>query len=166
MQNLRTCENGYDSTLPLRMLKLRVEAIAENWNVLKGPIEMSLPPLSSPTETPDRMTRVLECLLAGTLECHVFFKVIQGEIFIYGLVVLAVVGNIEDSGKHLLIYAAWGHTKFLFENGLMQCLDLVRKYAFGKGCKTIIAYSSNPFVIRCVKEAGGNSDYRLLTLEV
>lgn len=166
MQNLRTCEEGYDSSLPLRMLKLNVNAIAENWPVLKDPIEVSLPPLSVPTEAHDRMTRILECLLAGTLECHIFFKVIGGETFIYGLVVLAVVGNIEDSGRHLLIYAAWGHTKYLFENGLMQCLNIVRDYARGQGCKTIVAYSANPFVVRCIKEAGGNSDYRLLTMEV
>lgn len=166
MPNPQICDKGYDSEVPLRMLRLKAEAIADNWPVLRGPIEVSLPPLTVPTESYNRMTNILGCLLAGTLECHIFFKVIKGETFVYGLTVLAVGRNIEDTGDHMLIYAAWGHTKYLFENGLMQCLGLIRKYAYGRGCKAIITYSANPFVIRCIKEAGGNADYRLLTLEV
>lgn len=149
----------------LRMIKLLPHGIADNWPEFRPLIEMCLPPLSYPMEVATRMTGILEALVSGKMELHVFFKYVEDAPFSFGFIVTTILSAFESDVKNLLIYAFYGHRKMLTNGDMMRGIDLIKKYARGVGCKSIVAYSNMKPIIELMKSAGANVDYTMISLE-
>lgn len=147
------------------MMRLTPDGISRTWHELKMPIELSLPPISNPSENPARMTRILEDLLMGSLQCFIFYVKQDSKTVPFGMCITAIIDAIGGN-RSLLLYAAYGHTSFIKGSGLVSCIKKLSEYASGQGCNSITAYSNIPTVIDAIRDLGGNTDYRLLTLEV
>lgn len=162
MEAKEVCEDISD----VRMIKLLPHGIAEEWPTLKQAIEISLPPLTVPTESESRMTGVLEALLSGTMELHVFFKLIKGRPFSYGFIITAKIFSIESAHSNLLVYILYGHRKLMAAEEFAKCLEMTKKYARSIDCHGIIAYTKMKSVKDTFTDLGFNTEYTIMMSEV
>ena len=149
----------------LLMAKLTPEAISNTWPELRKVIELSLPPVKSPGQNANRMTYILESLLIGKLSCYSFYEMREGLPFAYGVCVTSVITSVEGI-QNLLIYAAYGHSKYIGGDSRITFFNKMKEIARMERCENIILYSSIPAIIETVKSVGGSADYRLLIMEV
>lgn len=56
----------------LRMLKFYPDQVARHWEKIGYAIEQALPPIADSRKSESRMNEILESILAGKLEVHVF----------------------------------------------------------------------------------------------
>lgn len=155
-----------DDGSELLLALLTPEAISRTWPDLRVAIESALPPLSHPTQALDRMTSVLESLLTGRLVCHALYKIIDGQVYSFGIVVTAVVYSYESTQNNLLIYALYAHPKYITGDYGKKFIDKMNELAVGNRCKSIIYYTARTELILATKRLGGNADYTMCTLEV
>lgn len=149
----------------LHLLKMFPDQIAKYWYELCPMVEESLPPMTD-SNADNRMTGVLQALLAGRLEMFQFYDQNENEeAKIIGLAILSVVENIDYTSKDLLIYSvyAYGPTS---RAEVVGGFKLIAEYAKGIGCTAVTAYTTLPGLIRYIKSLGGSTDYTFLRLEV
>lgn len=163
MEKQEVCEEISE----LRMIKLLPHGISDNWPELRHGIEASLPKFSETSvQQPDRMTRILEGLLAGELEIHVLYKLIQGRPFSYGFVMIGIVDSVDGTHKDLLIHTYYGHRKMLSSGDFVHGIDILREYAKFKGCVNVVTYARREFYQNYLASIGFNTDFIYAVLEV
>lgn len=155
-----------DDGSELLMARLTPEAISNTWPDLRAAIESALAPIPDPVKFMKRREHILESLLSGKLMCHSFYKMIDTVPYAFGIVVTTVIHSIDDGEDILLIYAVYGHPKYVTGDYAEKFFGKMGEFAIGIGCKRIMAYSNIKEVIDAIKRLGGNADYTLLSLEV
>lgn len=155
-----------DDGSELLMIRLTPEAISNTWPDLRSAIESALAPIQDPIKSMKRREHILESLLSGKLMCHSFYKIIDGNPYAFGVVVTTVIFSIDDGEQCLLIYAVYGHPKYVSGDYAEKFFNKMNEFASGIGCKKIMAYSNIKEVIDAIKRLGGNANYTLLSLEV
>lgn len=165
MEIKEICEEEVISEI--RMIKLLPHGISENWPDLKRCIELSLPKVGNiPDQRPERMTMILEELLAGSMEIHVFFRLIKNVPFTYALVLTSIVMSVDGTHTDLLIHCFYGHRKMITNGDLEFGLNLLSQYARGKGCTSIVTYASREFYQQFLASIGFNTDFIYAVREV
>ena len=155
-----------DDGSELLMIRLTPEAISNTWPDLRVTIESALAPISDPMKSMKRREHILESLLSGKFMCHSFYKMIDGNPYAFGVVVTTVIFDLDNGEEILLIYAVYGHPKYVTGDYAEKFFNKMKEFATGIGCKKIMAYSNIKEVINAVKRLGGSADYTLLSLEV
>jgi len=155
-----------DDGSELLMARLTPEAISNTWPDLRAAIESALAPISDPMKFMKRREYILESLLSGKLMCHSFYKIINNTPYAFGVVVTSVIRSLDDGENILLIYAVYGHPKYVTGDYAEKFFGKMKEFALGVECKRIMAYSNIKEVIDAIKRLGGNADYTLLSLEV
>jgi len=149
------------------LLKLFPDQITRYWEDIKAAVQAAVPPLAQSEQA--NMTQFLENLLMGRL--HVWVLVEQkgeGPEATYdtkAFVITTIWKDIGTGARNLLIYALYGYSLIseeLWRDGL-ACL---RKFARAENCHQIVAYTRVPRIVEVVRLLGGDTDTRLITLEV
>lgn len=155
-----------DDGSELLMARLTPEAISNTWPDLQVAIESALPYIANPIDKMKRREYILESLLSGKFICHSMYKMINNSPYAFGVVVTSVLRSVDDGENNLLIYAVYGHPKYITGDYADKFLGKMNDFAKGLGCKRVIAYSNIKEVIESVKRLGGGADYTLLSMEV
>jgi hypothetical protein len=149
------------------LLKLSADQISRYWEDIKAAIIAAVPPLG--TTDQGAVSQFLENLLMGRLQAWLLVEQQgEGERAVFNIKALAVTTVWRDLGtgaKNLLIYALYGYSfvePALWKDGL----GALKKFAEAEGCHQIVAFTKVPRVLQIVKELGGESEMRLVTLEV
>lgn len=149
------------------LLKLSADQISRYWEDIKTALVAAVPPLGQSDQA--HVSQFLENLLLGRLQAWLLIeKKGEGEQVTYDIKALTVTTVWRDLGtgaKNLLIYALYGYSfvePALWKDGL----EALRKFARAEGCHQIVAFTKVPRVIQIAKELGGDSETRLVTLEV
>lgn len=149
----------------LRMLKFYPDQIARHWGKIGYAIERALPPIVDSRMSNDRMNKILESILAGKIEVHVFVIYEDEHPIVYGIMSTALTNAVDSDNKELLIYSAYA-SKSLSRELIFEALELVRKYAKSQGCVAISGYTNIEGVKRLFEIMGGSSSFTYLRLEV
>lgn len=153
--------------MELRIVKLLPHSISEEWPMLRRIIEVSLPRFNeTPDQRPERMTRILEGLLSGSLELHAAFKLIRGMPIIYGFILLSIVLSVDTTHTDLLIHSFYGHRKMIEDGDFKIGFDILERYAKSKGCTNIVTYARREFYQEFLKNIGFNTDFVYAIKEV
>lgn len=142
------------------LIKLLPQNIADNWELLREAVRKSLPPIAG--ESPDKMNKILESLLVGTMTCWIRVNEV-GDI--YGVGITQEIYDLPSDTKNLLIYCLY-HFKPMSDEMWEADLTLLRQYAKGSGFDSIVAYTEEPRLLDLVKKFGGETKYTFITLGV
>jgi hypothetical protein len=141
------------------LTKLIPEQISNFWDVIKYAVEQSLPPIIG--EQPDKMNRILSSMLCGKLDVWASYK---KENFTFEAILVTQFLFDEASGvKNLLLYCVYGYI-YLEPQTWLDGFDCIMKYAKANKCHSIIAYSSNEYVINLAKKFGGDTSFTFISL--
>jgi len=149
----------------LRMLKFYPDQVVRHWEKIGYAIEQALPPIVDSRKTEDRMNRILESILAGKLEVHVFVTYKDEHPTVYGIASTAITYSVDNNNKELLIYSIYA-SRSLSRDIIFEGLELFRKYAKSQDCTAISAYSNVEGIKNFFTTVGGSSSFTYLRLEV
>jgi hypothetical protein len=143
------------------LTQLLPDQISKFWPIIKYAIEQSLPPTVG--EHPDKMNRMLSAMLRGNLEVWVSYQ--HPENRFEAVVVTQIIYDDASNMKNLLLYCVFGYND-ISESSWIEAWETVNKYAKGAGCKQIVAYSSNPFIIKQAKKFGGDTSFTFISFTI
>ncbi|MDI6785069.1 MAG: hypothetical protein QMD92_00010 [bacterium] len=149
----------------LRMLKFYPDQIVRNWEKIGYAIEQALPPIVDSHKAEGRMNRILESILAGKIEVHVFVVYTDERPTVYGIVSTAITNAVDSDNKELLIYSLYA-SHSLNRELIFEGLELIKKYARSQECAAISGYTNIAGLKRLIENAGGSSSFTYLRLEV
>lgn len=142
----------------LRLIKMYPDQVAKEWDKIGPAIEIALPPISDGV---DRMNRVLESILSGVIQVHMFVD----DQKVRGIVSTSIMNSIDGAEKQLLIYSLYGHKGITIDE-LREGFELLRELARGEECSHVVAYTSLDGLKNYVKRLGGDASQTFLRLEV
>ncbi len=145
----------------VRIVELTYDQVAENWDLIYFSIYNSLPPFGKDKASG---TVLLENILTGKLSCWTIFKVEEDRKDLLGIFTTAIVYDFSGA-KNCLIYSAYG-VEGISSEIYDQCFGVIYKYAKSKECDGVISYTSNPVLIKKVKELSGNVDYVVVNFQI
>lgn len=145
------------------LTKLLPEQISNFWDIIKYAVEQSLPPVVG--EHQDKMNRILAAALSGRIDVWASYARNGDETRFEGIVLTKILYDDAVDMKNLLIYCIYGYEQIDKESWL-SALNALTKYAKGKGCKLIVAYTELPYVVRIAQRLGANTRYTFLSFEV
>ena len=143
-------------------IKLFPENVVGNWDIVKFAIRNSLPP--SAQDTPDKMTRVLESIVAGELDVWVYYTY-DTEVHVKNILTTKIIRDTETDTKSLLIYSVYSFdhtTQEYWEEALMK----LKEYAQANGCVAVTGFSKDEYVLRFVESVGGDTSVRFVKIPV
>jgi len=145
------------------LTKLLPDQISKFWDIIKYAVEQSLPPITG--EHPDKMNNILFSALDGSIDVWASYeKGSEGSRF-EGIVLTEILIDRPSKTKNLLLYCLYGYDKVTresWESGFQTML----KYAAGKGCSRIVAYTDVPVLIELVKSLGGEAKYTFVSFDI
>lgn len=145
------------------LTKLLPEQVSRFWDTIRYAVEQSLPPIAG--EHPDKMSRVLAAALAD--KAHVWASYQRGEdaLKFEGLAITRILYDDVSDTKNLLIYCMYGYGK-VDSKSWKEGFKTLAKYAKGKNCLQIIAYTNLPGVIKLATRLGADTKYTFLSFDV
>lgn len=144
-------------------IKLLPDQVASFWDVIKHAIEESLPPIVG--DGTDRMNNILSAALCDKLDVWISFTIEGNVKKINGVMTTRISTDDISGSKSLLMYSLYSYSdsnvdQSYYEEGL----KLLAKYANGRGCSRIIAYTDLPYLIDVAKNLGSDTSYTFVTL--
>lgn len=143
----------------MSFIKITPEQIMHYWNYLRDCIEEALPPYIK--NNPESFIKIQENLLIGKMECFIGIEGSQT----YAVAITQVVFDECTNTKNLLLFSLnviQEKNKEIWVEGL----EFLKRYAKGKGCFKLIAYSLNPNAIGIAAKLGGDVETRILMFDV
>ena len=149
----------------LRMLKFFPDQVARHWGQIGYWIEQALPPILDSRKSSDRMNNILESILVGRMDVHLFLVYEDEKPIIYAAITTAIISPVDGGDKELYVYSLYG-SRQISKQILYEGLELIKKYAKSVGCSTITAYTNAEGLKALFKSIGGNSSFTYLRLEI
>ena len=149
----------------LQMLKFYPDQVARHWEQIGYYIEQALPPIADSRKSEERMNSILESILVGKLDIHLFLIYEDEKPVIYGEITTAITSPVDRNDKELLIYSLFG-SKRVGKQLIYEGLELIKKYAKSVGCSSISAYSNVEGLKKFFVSIGGDSSFTYLRLEI
>jgi len=143
------------------LTKLIPDQISRFWSVIKYAVEQSLPPTVG--DHPDKMNRILSAMLRGSLEVWVSYQ--HPDNRFEAIVVTQLLYDDASNMKNLLLYCVYGYVK-ISDSSWVEAWETMNKYAKEIGCKKIVCYSANPFIIQQAKLFGGDTSFTFISFPV
>jgi len=142
------------------LLLLMPEQISNYWEDIKAGLNDALPP-----GAPDRNQRLLGKMLTGTVQVWISYHHGVGESVVDGAVVTSVIEDRVHDTRNLLLYALWtiGDTR---STTWREGIKALKKYAQGRMCSRVVAYSDQEEIIEMAKALGGEAKYIFVTWEL
>ena len=145
------------------LIKLLPENITKNWDTIKYAIEHSLPPMAG--EGIDKMNRIFEALLAGSLECWAAYRYEESGVKIFGIATTQLLYEPNSDVYNLLIYSTYSF-RLVSEEEWLDSYNTLAEYARSLNCKGLIAYTKEARVLEIVEKIGGTAETRFLSLPI
>lgn len=142
------------------LLRILPEQVSQLWDKFAPLIEKSLPP--TVTNRRQRMANVLRSILMDDLVVWVYFNSEGRERYVTTTLVRT---DKVTLGKDLLIYSFTSLGQITPEQA-MNGVEVLKKYARGNDCKSIIAYSADERVVEFLESKGASANYKLIQMEV
>lgn len=149
----------------LRMLKFYPDQVVRHWEKIGYAIENSLPPVVDSRKKEDRMNGILESILTGKLEVHVFVVYKDECPIVYAIATIAFIYPVDSNDKELLLYSVYA-SRSLTREIIFEGIELFKKYAKGQNCVAVSAYTNNAAIKKFFASIGGSSSFTYLRLEV
>ena len=111
------------------------------------------------------MGRVLGALLSGRAQCWASYIRNKENIKFEAIVVTRIIYDDISGTKNLLIYCLYGFREINKDSWMRGLLSLL-KFAKGKGCLQVIAYTNIPYVVKKVESLSGSSSYTFIRFDV
>jgi hypothetical protein len=143
------------------LTKLLPDQISSFWPVIKYAIEESLPPMVG--DSPDKMNRILSSCLSGGLEVWASYQHLDNKF--EAIVVTQFLYDDASNMKNLLLYCVYGYVK-ISETSWVEAWEAMNKYAKANGCKKIVCYSANPFIVEQAKAFGGDIRFTFISFNL
>ena len=141
--------------------RLLPEQISAFWPIIKYAVEEALPPMVG--EHPDKMNRILAAMLSGKLDVWASYKKPDNKF--EGIGVTQVLYDEPTNTKSLLLYSIYAYEK-TNPDSWVEAWEAIVKWAKARGCKTIVAYSANSYVVEKAKLFGGNADFTFISFDI
>lgn len=161
--------NGTQQALCPNPHKLGLERLTPDqvnlmWPQLRPAIRASLPP-SEVSDGPGAMNNVLVAIMHGTLQVWIATQRTEGSVRVFGGVVTQMTAPTVTGPRNLWLYSLFIHE--LPPTQLIgKMLDTLKDYARENGCRGIFAITNNDVIRKLVDHLHGDTDYRLVRLEV
>ena len=143
------------------LTKLLPDQVSKFWDVIRYAIENSLPPIAG--ESPDKMKKILMSLLTGKSQCWVSYEINESSKVFEAIVITRIFYDDASDTKSLLIYCLYGY-EHIKQSSFTSGLKTLVKFAGSRGCERIIAYTSEPGVIKLVNRLGGDTSYTFISI--
>lgn len=147
----------------IRFVTMLPDQVAAQWNGIRPLIEASLPPISK--ARPGRMAEVLASILEGRLVVHLFCRLRPEGLDIVVVLVTGLIRGFDSPKEDLLIYSIAG-VRQVGRDDWVYGFELLKRYAKGKDCERIIAYTADKGVKDFISKMGGSVDYNLLAINI
>lgn len=144
------------------LVKLLPDQISKFWDVIKYAVEQSLPPVVG--ESPNKMQNILASAMDGSIDVWASYEKTDKNKF-EGIVLTEFLHDKGSRTNNLLIYCLYGYNDVSNESWVSG-LESIIKYASGRKCNQVVAYSDNPHIIKIVKRLGGEAKYTFLSFNV
>ena len=141
------------------VVKLTVEQIGSNWQVIKEALNAAPSPLA---EKAGKYSRILYSLMTGVYQCWFIFD--DSEV-LKACIITTIQHEDASGNKNLLIYLVYSY-KTLDKRDLAKSLLALKKYAKSLKCTQITGFTSNSGIISLVKRLNGNTDYTFFALNI
>lgn len=144
------------------LVKLLPEQISRYWEYIKWALMHTLP---EGNRIPVDLNTVLEGLLSDAMQCWWFVQSTENDYKVLALVITTIFEDNTLKKKHLRLFAVYGFDDLpmdAFQSGFYT----LSKYAQGKGCQYIDAFTDVPYVAELCKKFGGDASMTYLKLEV
>lgn len=145
------------------LTKLLPDQISQFWDIIKYAIEQSLPPIVG--DHPDKMNRILTAAISGRIDCWASYVRSEEINKFEGIVLTKVIYDDASDTRNLLIYCVYGYESVQNDSWLSGIKSLV-KYAKGKGCNQIIAYSELPHIVDILSKLGADTKFTFISFNV
>lgn len=145
------------------LTRLLPDQISKFWDVIKYAIEESLPPIVG--DHPDKMNRILTSTLSGSTDVWASHEKQEDINKFEGIVLTRILYDDASDTRNLLIYCLYGYD-LVSNRSWLEGLMTILRYAEGKHCAQIIAYTEIPHIIELVKKLGGKATYTFISFNV
>jgi len=114
---------------------------------------------------PERNNNIFAALLRAEMQLWLAFAKVKGELRAVAMVITTIEEDACSGVRNLLIYSLYGLD--IIPDGLyMTSLETLRKWAKARDCHRIVALTGNERVIQMIQAFGGDSTYRMVTIDV
>lgn len=141
------------------LLLLMPDQIEPYWEDIKDGMRRAVP-----VSIPDRDEKVLQKLLLGMMQMWISYRPQENNKVVAGILTAMIEDQIHDR-INLLIYALWTIDESKKEDWL-EGLEALNKFARGKGCSRIVAYTEATGIIRLAETTGGEAKYRFVSWDI
>ena len=145
------------------LTKLLPEQISKFWDIIKYAIEESVPPTAY--DHPDQTNRILAAALGGKVDVWASYDKRVRPIRLEGIALTQVLVDNISQTRNLLLYCIYGYEDVSSDTWFTG-LTTLAKYAKGKGCRQIIAYTDRPAVVALAKSLGADTKYTFISFDV
>jgi len=142
------------------LVKLEVDQALKRWDVIKPAIILAQPVGTVWDAAAE--ARLVEAVSMGAL---IVWAEQDAQGIVQGIVTTLITEDIASGTKGLLVYSTTAFNKLSGETW-REGIETVCRYAQAKGCKKLMAYTSNPTMLHIAEKFGMNTDLRLVILEV
>jgi hypothetical protein len=141
------------------------EHVSRHWGVIGTGIKEAAPEYF--LDDKDSLNNILQSLLEGRMQCWVAMsRNGKDEFDPYGIAVTHITHDVFSGVKNLLIICMYSFRKQTADPMMyIKGLDVLKKFARGNGCKSIIAYTRIEKLARFVENRlGGDAGQRLISI--
>ncbi|GAG42713.1 unnamed protein product, partial [marine sediment metagenome] len=118
-------------------------------------------------ESEDKMNNILSAILVGRMNCWVSFRKLEKGIEITGLIVTTIVIDTCSNTHSLLLYVIYSPEGVeLGDDGWVEGLEALSKYAKSVGCNRLTGYTDVEYVIEMAERFGGEAKYKFVSVPI
>jgi hypothetical protein len=139
------------------LVQLLPEQISTYWPIVRYSIESSMPPTVLGAVD---MNTILQNIMAGSIQ--VWASVSQEKVV--AIITTTIVTDIGATTSDLLIYSLYGTGDIIGKENWKDGFDTLRKYALGKGCTRVTAYTQSDVIKKLAKWFGGDTSWTYIAV--
>ncbi len=145
------------------LVKLLPDQVSEHWDEIRLAIEKALPPIMLKSDR--AMVNILKSILSDYMQCWVMWVNKDSEAEIRAILTTTIEIDRVCEMKYLLIYSFYT-IKPLLPELAVSTIDTLKKFARGRGCQKLVAYTNIPRMEQLWESLGGTTEMKLLEIVI
>ena len=138
------------------LVQLLPDQVMHYWDLVKEALENTLPPYVTDSD------KKMEEMQMSFLMCKaVFWIYVNSEPRVIFCLTTRVIEDEFTGSRSLEITSIFSYSKIMGEEWI-DGLETIKKYAKGKNCTKIIAYTDEPLVIKITQKLGFEAKYTFI----
>ena len=145
------------------LVKLLPDQVSDHWDEISLALRQALPPFVANSDR--SMVNILKAILSDDMQCWILYSSDDGGEKIYAIVSTKI--EIDDiSGTRCLLIYSFYANKPLTSHLVTSSFETLKRFASGKGCFKIVAYTDIPKMEQLWKSLGGIAETRFIEMGV